>query len=355
MKSSQPYTKYILLIIYIIIALWWSHWKLWKNDVLSPESLPQTYQDIFVQSWSYQANTLTGYQALTGIILKWPVWSSGRSQRLRLLGSNKQFIRGWIYDMTDPTTTSWMRKNSTPISLIVENNKYQQFDDSFWKLQTLFSGSNIQIFPDKDLRVNNTHAKAFAGEHRRVIQTANLNKSSWFSNREHFFFWTDPRIKQNLLDLFALDMKTITTKQKNTADYKSLTASFVPSLVVCPLDCRVKIEQFLNWATKSIRISTQYITDDRILSILRKKSSLDLRILTNDMETNNDLVLYFWKKAIRFEQWKIYNHDKMIIVDNARMLIGSANLSQNSLDHNREIGIITTDMKLIKDQISIFQ
>jgi hypothetical protein len=94
-----------------------------------------------------------------------------------------------------------------------------------------------------------------------VIQTANLNRSSFYINREHFFFGTDELIRKNLLDLFALDEQTITKKQRYKNEYKSLTKTFSPYLVVCPLDCRTKIEDLLNNAESSIWISTQYITD----------------------------------------------------------------------------------------------
>jgi phosphatidylserine/phosphatidylglycerophosphate/cardiolipin synthase-like enzyme len=151
-------------------------------------------------------------------------------------------------------------------------------------------------------------------------------------------------IRKNLLDLFALDEKTITTQQKYKNEYKSLAKTFSPYLVVCPLDCRAKIENLLSGAQSSIWVSTQYITDEAIINILRNKATtIDLRILTNDMESNRDLVRYFGKDVVRFENPKSYNHDKMIIIDKKKLLIGSTNLSTNALDHNREISIITTD------------
>jgi phosphatidylserine/phosphatidylglycerophosphate/cardiolipin synthase-like enzyme len=177
------------------------------------------------------------------------------------------------------------------------------------------------------------HAKTFVGEKWRVIQTANLNRTSFYDNREHFFFGTDEMIRQNLLDLFALDTKTITDKKNHKAEYLTLTKSFSPNLLVCPLDCRQKLEFLLNSAQESIWISAQYITDERIIDILRDKSNIDIRILTNNMESNNDLVRYFGKKIV---------------------LVGSMNFSQNALDNNREMGIIVTDRQFITQQYKLF-
>jgi phosphatidylserine/phosphatidylglycerophosphate/cardiolipin synthase-like enzyme len=236
---------------------------------------------------------------------------------------------------------------SIPIDLIVENAKYQQFGDDFGDLKKDFADTKIVLYPDKDLGVNNTHAKTFVGDTRRVIQTANLTHTSLTENREHFFFGTDKVIRENLLDLFDLDEKTIQTKKKNTSSYQALTATFSPNLLVCPLDCRQKLESLIKNAKTSIWISAQYITDEHIMELLRTQGKLDIRVLTNDMASNKELVRYFGKKVVRFEK-KIYNHDKMMIIDNKIMVVGSMNFSQNALDNNREIGIILTDKKFIQ-------
>ncbi len=247
------------------------------------------------------------------------------------------------------------KSKSTTLSLIVEQDKYQQYADDFGNLKKEFTNfPNITLLSDRNLGINNMHAKTFVGEKRRVIQTANLNRSSFYDNREHFFLGTDETIRKNLLDLFALDTKTITDKKKYKAEYLTLTKSFSPNLLVCPLDCRQKLEFLLNSAHKSIWISAQYITDERIIDILRNKSDLDIRILTNNMESNDELIRYFGKKIVQFESPKQYNHDKMLIIDNQKMLIGSMNFSQNALDNNREIGIITTDTALIRQQEKLF-
>lgn len=43
----------------------------------------------------------------------------------------------------------------------------------------------------------------------------------------------------------------------------------------------------------------------------------------------------------------LYIHAKMILVDGARAFVGSENFSQDSLDYNRELGIVLTDPKII--------
>jgi CO dehydrogenase/acetyl-CoA synthase epsilon subunit len=60
------------------------------------------------------------------------------------------------------------------------------------------------------------------------------------------------------------------------------------------LNCREVIKTLLESAEKSIVIQTQYIVDDEILDILRKKSEqIDMAIIVADTDDNYDLVSYF--------------------------------------------------------------
>lgn len=150
-------------------------------------------------------------------------------------------------------------------------------------------------------------------------------------------------------------MKVIHDRKAYTAQYQTLIENFSPNLLVCPLNCRQIIESLLINAKKSIHISAQYITDENILKILRQQSDKEIRIRTNNFDTNKDLIRYFGKENIIFENSKLYNHDKMMIIDNKILMIGSMNFSDNALDNNREIGIITTNQKLIDQQYQLFE
>lgn len=52
---------------------------------------------------------------------------------------------------------------------------------------------------------------------------------------------------------------------------------------------------------------------------------------------------------------KPYVHTKMILIDKKILLLGSMNLSANSLDNNREIWILLLDPKLIEQFLSEFR
>jgi phosphatidylserine/phosphatidylglycerophosphate/cardiolipin synthase-like enzyme len=125
-----------------------------------------------------------------------------------------------------------------------------------------------------------------------------------------------------------------------------------PRLVICPLDCRQVIEEMIVSAEESIDIMTQYIYDDSLIRLLKNTDpDIRLRLLLSDSSGNQSLVDYFGDEiAQMYESSSRYLHTKTILIDDKRLLVGSMNLSQNSLDNNRELGIIITD----DEQIEIF-
>jgi phosphatidylserine/phosphatidylglycerophosphate/cardiolipin synthase-like enzyme len=93
----------------------------------------------------------------------------------------------------------------------------------------------------------------------------------------------------------------------------------------------------LSGAEESIVIQTQYILDPTILQILRHQSTkVDLHIIVADTVDNTEVVNYFGPAVAR-KLKSHYNHTKMILIDGKYLLLGSMNLSDNSLDNNREI------------------
>jgi phosphatidylserine/phosphatidylglycerophosphate/cardiolipin synthase-like enzyme len=129
-----------------------------------------------------------------------------------------------------------------------------------------------------------THSKITLNPDAFRIQTANLTKSSFESNREHFFFSSNPAIHQNLKELFARDREGIPLSSDQ----------FHPNLVVCPINCRVVIEALLSTAKESILIQTQYILDENILQLLRQQPEhIALNIIIADTIENAELTHYF--------------------------------------------------------------
>ncbi len=270
-------------------------------------------------------------------------------QELTSFSSTQQNLDLRTYEFTQKdfkTTLKKLARSGVDIRIIVEDKKYQQFQNTLKVLNQEFSWyQNIQLKSDKQMETEYTHAKVNLIDSGFIIQTANLTHSSFTKNREHFFQSFDTWIRKSLHTLFEKDWKGEKITMKDIH----------PNLVVCNINCRGVIESLLSSAKESIIIQTQYIMDDALLVLLKEKNNLpEFKLLVADTKDNNDLISIFGNEyARKFKQQ--YNHTKMILIDHRILLLGSMNLSSTSLDKNREIWILLLDKSIIKtfsDQFS---
>lgn len=310
---------FVFVVIFLIDIKWWPwYWNTLQKEEFNSENF---FDNLKIIPWT---------------ILQWPS-NDLYSIYWEFLKNTDEYLKLETYDFTNKffkTRFQDISNRWVPIQIILENNKYQQYQNGFRQLQEYFSGNeNIELRSDEQMWTSYVHAKVTLNEDGFRIQTANLTKSSFESNREHFFYSNDSDFHESLEELLDADWV-----------WDDLTTlDLYPNLVVCPLNCRDVIKTLLESAEKSIVIQTQYITDKEILDILHKKSEqVDMAIIVADTDYNYDLVSYFWPWIARTLKTH-YNHTKMILVDEKYLLLGSMNLSSNSLDNNREIWIILVD------------
>ena len=107
----------------------------------------------------------------------------------------------------------------------------------------------------------------------------------------------------------------------------------------------------------------QYIYDEGVQKVLMKKHAewVDIQIILGDTgdpqgSTMKDADLLFattmWD-AIH-KQANPYIHAKMILIDDTYLLVGSMNMSDTSLNKNREIGIILMQPEHIRYFNAVF-
>lgn len=222
------------------------------------------------------------------------------------------------------------------IRMMIERKPYESYRDDYAALEYYISGTSIQLLPDTQLGIDYLHAKLNIIDDAYIVQTANLTVSSFSKNREHFLYGDNPTILSWLVWVFLDDRY----------DRPYYAGQLHPDIVVCPINCRSVVQWLLSSAKHSIIIQTQYITDPKVLDILKEKSDLDMHLIVADIDSNDTVLRYFGPTKVRYLA-KPYVHTKMILIDGATLLVWSMNLSQNSLDENREIWLITTDGDVI--------
>lgn len=326
---KKKYIIWVFVIICVIIAFVLGDIEI-QTSIFSSQS---TTKNITKQ--------LENIQNITGVFFRSP--GESLEKELTDFSSTQKTLDLRTYEFTHKdfkNTIKNLAENNVNIRIIIEDNKYQQFQNTLKVLGQDFSWyQNIQLKSDKQMGTEYTHAKVNLIDSGFIIQTANLTNSSFVSNREHFFQSYDSGVWKSLYTIF----------EKDRNGEKITIKDIHPNLIVCNINCRGVIEQLLSSAEESIIIQTQYITDESIRNILREKKSLpEFKMLVADTKDNTNLVRIFWDDhARKFTQY--YNHTKMILIDHKILLLGSMNLSSNSLDNNREIWILLLDTAIIDE------
>jgi len=274
---------------------------------------------------------------------EWTAWLQGESS-----------LDFRLYNYTFEDMQRRMRQQAAhgvTIQWIIERNQFARTGDWFLALQKQFAWQpSFQLQADDNLHVEFQHAKTFVWEKHFIIQTANSTYSSFNANREAFFFGEDIGIVATLRALFSADW----------AGESLYSVKMDPDIVVCPVNCRSRVESLLQQAQQSIVMYEQYIDDPHIQSILVKKHAegVNMRIILGASETGNSAATTQFLKtlssSVKFQP-KPYVHAKVILIDNQFLLIGSMNISATSLDKNREIGILLLDPKQIRTVLYPFE
>lgn len=300
------------------------------------------YQHTVKSSESFlQEGFLKQLNIVTGTLLTSPS-NQGLNRRLGWIIPTHKVLYGWLYQLTLDEVKQRREqeaKEGTDVRLILENERYQQYHNDFNTLRDEWLGTDIGLQSDYKMGVNYTHAKTFITDTLSIIQTANLTHSSFFKNREHFFITSNTEVRESLLSLFTQD------REGNHIDVESI----YPNLLICPVDCKSKLLALLSAANASIKMYQQYISDDDVLQLLQQKvrEGIIVTIRLPD-KPNNHLTQQHFPSGVILLQTDPYIHSKTILVDDTYLLIGSMNMSTNSLERNREIGIITMDTGVIK-------
>lgn len=188
-----------------------------------------------------------------------------------------------------------------------------------------------------------THEKAIIVDGREVcILNQNLTTAAFTKNREY-----------NVCD----DNREDASEAKNifTADWerKNYTPTAV-NLVVSPDNSRGKLTTLIASAQKSLDLEMEVLQDSKIIELLTEKSkTIPVRIITPPPEkiAGNRKVPRAMVKTLSSP----YLHAKLLLVDGQYAYVGSVNFSSQSLDKNRELGILISQPDIIEGLNQAFE
>jgi phosphatidylserine/phosphatidylglycerophosphate/cardiolipin synthase-like enzyme len=203
------------------------------------------------------------------------------------------------------------------------------------EMQLLEGGVTVSRTADDLVRY---HGKMMIVDNR-VLHVYGFNFTSLDIQKSRSFgvITKNPRLVQEASKLFAADFD----RQPYSPAYNRL--------VISPENARDRLAQFLRGARRELLIYDPGLTDDAMLRILTQKmrAGVDVKILG---KVEGKWGLKCWDK---YPGKRL--HVRAIVRDGRRAFIGSQSLRKLELDKRREVGVIITDLKVVKKLRAVFE
>jgi cardiolipin synthase A/B len=205
-----------------------------------------------------------------------------------------------------------------------------------------------------------THEKGMiVDETTAFIMTSNFTRSalggysgsSGSTNREYDIVDTNPADVQAVSAIFQADWQR-TTAQFNDAN-----------LVVSPINSRNDFTRLIGSAHHTLLIEAEEMNDSGIEQALSDAARHGVHVQVilpapggSSGGSNSQGIDTIKQGGVDVrEDARLYMHAKIIIVDGQKAFVGSENISTQSLDQNRELGIIVSDQGVLHTLQQTFQ
>ncbi len=166
----------------------------------------------------------------------------------------------------------------------------------------------------------------------------------------------------DIVDTNAQDVQAITAIFN--ADWNHTTASFNDSnLVVSPVNSRADFTNLINSAHHTLLIEAEEMNDSAIEQTITSAAQRGVHVQvilpaprssSGDSNSQGSATIKQAGVQVR-EDSHLYMHAKIIVVDGQEAFVGSENISSQSLDQNRELGIIVSDQGVLNTLQQTFQ
>jgi phosphatidylserine/phosphatidylglycerophosphate/cardiolipin synthase-like enzyme len=117
---------------------------------------------------------------------------------------------------------------------------------------------------------------------------------------------------------------------------------------VSPDNARTELAAFLKGAKSQLLIYDVRITDNAMIRILKERSKAGVLIRMMGKLQKKDL-------DAQIEKFPGKLHARVIVQDGRRAFVGSQSLRRLELDERREVGVIITDPRIVRQLVSTFE
>jgi hypothetical protein len=199
-----------------------------------------------------------------------------------------------------------------------------------------------------------THQKTITIDNdESYISSGNFDTTYYATSRDFGVFDTDPNDVSAIVAVFNADYA-----------HTSITPSDGDDLVWSPTDSQTQLLSLINGAQHSLDIEQEEFSDSTLVNaiVADENRGVTVRVVIEDPSDYtselNEVTSAGGKVTGYSSSTGFYIHAKTVIADygysTAKAFVGSENFSSNSLNDNRELGLITTNSGVVSGLESAF-
>jgi phosphatidylserine/phosphatidylglycerophosphate/cardiolipin synthase-like enzyme len=273
--------------------------------------------------------------------------AAGEAPVLHAIQSAQQSLWVEVYLLTDRNVIYALEdatQRGVDVRVLLELNPYGSGATSPQQTLQELQAAGVQA-KGADPAFHYTHEKAIIVDGATLlIMTSNLTKSglggvsSYAANREY-----------GVIDTASADVREAANIFQ--ADWQRTTPTLTdPNLVVSPINARARLLAFINGAHSTLIVADEEMYDtqseDALIAAARRGVNVEIVLPQPSGSSSSagaDVARLLQGGAhVRYISI-VYMHAKMLVADGQLGFVGSENFSANSLDDNRELGILIAD------------
>jgi cardiolipin synthase A/B len=217
-------------------------------------------------------------------------------------------------------------------------------------IKTQFTNPSFSLTHEKGLIIDDTTAYIMTSNFSRSA-LGGSSSSSGYRNREY-----------GIIDTIQQDV--LATEAIFEADWNHSNVQFNdPNLVVSPINSRNDFTTLINSARSTLLIEAEEMNDSDIEQAIANAAQHGVQVEvilpvanTSSGDSSSQGIASIKQSGAHVrEDPQLYMHAKIIVVDNKVAFVGSENISAQSLDQNRELGIIVSDASVLNTLQTTFQ
>ena len=344
-KNYSKIISYLFVVVFVLLFSYFN-WEDYKKhyEIVKKQQLTKIEVLTKVESFS-----LAKVRNLDKIDLYYTPYKDLINKLTYKIENAKYHVYLEVYMLTETRIQNALlraKQKWIDVKVVLEKNPYM----SPWLNKKAFEFLKnrwIDVVYSNSKNFSLNHSKMILIDNEIFLSTGNFTYSSFAHNREFMFFINDIKLYSRLEELFLWDYSWI------------LTYVYDDDLVISPSYSRIKIEKILNESKESIKMYFPYLSDEKLLKILINKAKTWVKIeliLWQDSKDDWEDINRLKENNIKIKVIKSPKiHSKSILIDDKYLYLGSINFSKYSLDVNREIWVIFSNIEAIEKFKKVFK